>query len=112
MPTRPRHPCTWPGCPALVPPGQTRCPTHTRPERRRSPGATTARGYGTQHQAVRRELLPTAVGSRCTRCGAVIRTGEAIDLDHADDRRGYLGWAHRSCNRRAAGRRGGAARSR
>jgi hypothetical protein len=27
--------------------------------------------------------------------------GQALDLDHNDSRTGYLGLAHRSCNRRA-----------
>jgi hypothetical protein len=29
--------------------------------------------------------------------------GQALDLDHTDDRRGYKGFSHAECNRRAAG---------
>ena len=37
----------------------------------------------------------------CSRCGEPIQPGEEWDLDHRDDRRGYLGAAHSRCNRRA-----------
>jgi hypothetical protein len=32
--------------------------------------------------------------------------GQALDLDHADDGAGWLGFAHARCNRQAGGRRG------
>lgn len=63
--------------------------------------------YGGLHQALRKRMLPLAVGSACTRCGRVIAPGEAIDLDHADGRDdAWTGWAHASCNRRAGQLRG------
>jgi len=36
--------------------------------------------------------------------------GQPLDLDHADDRPGWLGFSHAKCNRQAGGRRGAAAR--
>jgi hypothetical protein len=65
------------------------------------PKGTIARGYGATHRTTRRALLPTAYGSPCTRCGRLILVGDAIDLDHTDDRTAYLGFAHATCNRSA-----------
>jgi hypothetical protein len=62
--------------------------------------------YGGSHQAVRRALLPYAVGAECARCGRPILSGEPVDLDHADDGAGYRGFAHQKCNRQAGGRLG------
>ncbi len=62
--------------------------------------------YDGLHRAIRRRLLAGAVGSRCVRCGAVILAGQAIDLDHTDDGRGWNGLAHAHCNRSAGGRKG------
>lgn len=67
--------------------------------------------YGAVHQALRRRMLPSAVGSPCVRCGDLIGPGEPIDLDHADDGSGrYLGFAHAHCNRAAGASRGNAMR--
>ena len=60
---------------------------------------------------MRRLLLPHAYGKACTRCGLIMYPGQALDLDHTDNRDGYLGFAHRSCNRRAGARKGNALRS-
>jgi hypothetical protein len=54
-----------------------------------------------------------ARGSDCQRAeqingvvvGGLIVPGEPWDLDHRDDRRGYLGPAHSSCNRSAGARK-------
>lgn len=69
-------------------------------------GSTTARGYGAQHQRLRKAMLHTAVGSACTRCGKPITSTNGIDLDHNDDGDGYLGFAHSSCNRSAGAIKG------
>jgi hypothetical protein len=63
-----------------------------------------ARGYTNAHAAKRRQLEPlVATGQvNCSRCGQLIEPGEAWHLDHRDDRRGYLGAAHATCNLRAA----------
>lgn len=68
--------------------------------------------YGSQHRAIRRRMLPFAVGQRCVRCGEPIREGQAIDLDHTDDGTGYLGFACASCNRSAGATAGNRARGR
>lgn len=62
---------------------------------------TAQRGYGNEHKRMRAALLPTMPGSPCTRCGVTLNEGDQVDLDHTDDRSGYNGWAHSSCNRRA-----------
>jgi hypothetical protein len=46
----------------------------------------------------------------CTRCGRLIVPGSRWDLDHTEDRSGYLGPAHHSCNRRAGAIKGNQAR--
>lgn len=63
--------------------------------------STNARGYGAPHQRARAALLPQAYGKTCARCGEPMLRGQLLDLDHTDDRTGYLGFSHRRCNRRA-----------
>lgn len=75
-----------------------------------NPGSTTARGYGTQHQALRRELAPkvAAGDAHCTEpichdpdgTGRWIAPGRPWDLAHNRDTGGYRGPAHQHCNRR------------
>jgi hypothetical protein len=62
--------------------------------------------YGGDHQALRRAAKPFAYGQPCSRCGQVMRPGQALDLDHRDDGTGWLGFAHARCNRQAGGRLG------
>jgi hypothetical protein len=59
--------------------------------------STTARGYGIAHQRRRKMLAPlVAAGlATCARCGNQILPGQQFDLDHTDDRSGYLGPSHR-----------------
>lgn len=67
---------------------------------------TTQRGYGSQHQALRRALLPRAYGTPCSRCGLPMLPGQELDLDHDDnDRSLYRGFSHSECNRQAGGRK-------
>ena len=56
-------------------------------------------GYGRRHRNIRAELLPHAWGKLCHFCGKPMMPGQALDLDHTDDRRSYRGMTHRSCNR-------------
>jgi hypothetical protein len=71
--------------------------------RRRRRRSTTERGLGSSHQRNRSRWARVVVGGAVarTRWGPSIARGEAWDLDHRDDRSGYLGPAHASCNRRA-----------
>jgi hypothetical protein len=74
-------------------------------KRARSAGPTAARGYGAEHQRIRRSLAGiVAMGEMtCARCGRRIRAGEPWDLGHVDgDRSRYAGPEHRRCNRATA----------
>ncbi|NNG20509.1 hypothetical protein HJ590_13220 [Naumannella sp. ID2617S] len=79
--------------------------------------STTARGYGTQHQAERRRwakrIKATGIPCTCTRdtcphhqgqCPTIIVDGMAWDLGHTDDRTAYTGPECVPCNRSAGGR--------
>ena len=68
---------------------------------------TTQRGYGATHKQTRRmwQRMIEAGEAYCARCSLPIVSGQPWDLDHSDDRLGYLGPSHRSCNVGAANRR-------
>jgi hypothetical protein len=63
-----------------------------------------ARGYTNAHVARRRQLEPLVATGQvaCSRCNQLIEPGQPWHLDHTDDRRGYLGPSHATCNLRAA----------
>jgi hypothetical protein len=72
------------------------------------PASTTARGYGAEHQALRKQWAPLVDAGQvtCWRCGNLIHPGQAWDLGHDDhDRGAYRGPEHQRCNR-ATNRRG------
>jgi hypothetical protein len=76
-------------------------------ERSRRRGSTTARGYGSAHQRLRKRLAPLVASGqvRCARCGGLIYPGTPWDLGHLGhigDRAGYNGAEHAVCNRGAA----------
>jgi hypothetical protein len=73
---------------------------------------TTARGYGNAHQQMRKRINAQVQRGLvcCTRCGRWIAPGTPWDLDHSDDRNGYRGASHATCNRSAGGRIGGRAK--
>lgn len=63
--------------------------------------STTERGYGADHQRIRRRALEELIeGTPCPRCQEPMTRDQALDLDHTDDRSGYLGLSHAACNRR------------
>ncbi len=81
-----------------------------------TPRSTTARGYGTAHQAERARWAPIveAGGAQCTApiCLEPDRTiapDDEWDLGHNDDRTGWRGPEHPRCNRAEGGRNGAAA---
>ena len=69
--------------------------------------STTARGYGTQHQKLRKRVALTVKAGTavCWRCGLPIHPWQAWDLGHSDDRTRWVGPEHSFCNRSAAGRK-------
>lgn len=71
-----------------------------------TPGNTTQRGYGYQHQQIREAVLDEAYGKPCHLCGQIMRPDQALHLDHDIDRRGYRGMTHADCNRRDGAKRG------
>lgn len=81
--------------------------------RGRAKDKTSARGYGNEHQKLRKRLTPAVRAGRvsCWRCGEVIVPdltipGEGWDLGHDDnDRSQYKGPEHAGCNRSTSGRR-------
>lgn len=67
---------------------------------------TSQRGYGRTHQQARQTALhhlQANDGLPCHHCRKPMwfAHAHALDLDHTDDRTGYRGLAHSSCNRRA-----------
>lgn len=74
---------------------------------RNARGNTTRRGYGSQHQALRRQLLDAfQPGQPCARCGQPIRAKADAQLGHDDhDRSRYRGLEHVACNEATSGRR-------
>jgi hypothetical protein len=77
------------------------------------PPGTTARGYGAEHQRERDRwrVVVERGDAVCVRCSTWIVPGSSWDLDHTDERDGYLGAAHASCNRSAGATRGNALRA-
>ena len=67
-------------------------------------GKTTQRGYGWAHQQLRKRWQRSVDAGvvNCAPCGFLIEPGESWHLDHTDDRQGYYGPAHWSCNVTAA----------
>jgi len=81
MPTKPKHPCNHPGCPALT--LERFCPDHKREHQRRfdaTRGNTTERGYGGCWQKIR--ALHLAAEPLCRECGKAGMVVAAEEVDH------------------------------
>jgi hypothetical protein len=69
--------------------------------------STAERGYGSKHQALRREiarLIDAGGWVVCAYCDERIEAGEPWDLGHTPgDRLTYVGPLHRACNRNTRG---------
>lgn len=102
--SRAKRVCTEPGCPVLVEGG--RCTPHTR-QRDQARGTKAERGYGAEHWRLRKAVAAEVAAGRavCARCGMRLSPSTPWHLDHTDDRRGYLGPSHTTCNLSAAGRK-------
>jgi hypothetical protein len=74
-----------------------------------------ARGYGSEHRRLRahwQQVIDAGEEVLCVRCyRPILPRLHAFDLDHTEDRLGWLGPAHRFCNRSHAARKGNALRA-
>lgn len=106
-----RYVCSRPGCPNVVTGKQAECPSCKAQRAAERPGRQ-ERGYDASHDAERLRWAPVVARGEvdCARCGKRIGRGEPWALDHRDDRAGYLGPSHRSCNDAAGARKGNAQR--
>jgi 5-methylcytosine-specific restriction enzyme A len=89
MPSKPRHPCRQPGCPALT--NDTYCPAHAREHQRTydaARGTAEARGYTARWRKRRRIFLAEhPLCEECRRAGKVVA---ASVVDHVVPHRGDL----------------------
>jgi hypothetical protein len=69
---------------------------------------TGQRGYGLRHKQERLKWTKRVNAGlvNCARCQEPIEAGSSWDLGHNDERTGWTGPEHASCNRRAGGSNG------
>lgn len=103
--------CAEPGCPHLVERGARdgRC-DDCRRAKDKARGTRQQRGYDRAHELEREAQLPDAYGKPCHLCGERMWPHQKLALDHTEDRTGYRGIAHASCNARDGAQRGNALR--
>lgn len=88
---------------------RTRCPECERAHWQRIDarrGTPAQRGYDSAHLRERTRWAPHVARGEvdCARCGQRIQPGQAWDLGHTEDRRGWSGPEHAVCNRAAGAR--------
>ena len=84
MPHKPKKPCTYPGCPALVENG-SRCEKHRRQEQRRQDeqrGTSTQRGYDSRWRKARKMYLAQHPLCMCKECATLPVPLPANVVDH------------------------------
>ena len=88
MPKMPRglHPCATPGCPELIPPATTRCPTCSQAKAKHYDSrreSQTVRGYSsTGHRRFRRRVLDS--DPLCVICGDVATVADHWPIDRRE----------------------------
>jgi len=84
MPTKPKHPCAWPGCPELVESVERYCEKHRKQEARRYEryrrDPATRRRYDRRWRKIRYEYMKAH--PLCERCLLEGRTVEAREVHH------------------------------
>jgi 5-methylcytosine-specific restriction enzyme A len=83
VPTRPKRPCNYPGCPELVEAGERYCPKHKKLiskqiDQRR--GSSTQRGYNARWQRARKVFLQK--NPLCVECLKEGNVTPATVVDH------------------------------
>lgn len=114
----PQRFCLCQGCPACAQPQRKpgahgavfnldatrtlKCPAcqQAATARRNARAPRAQRGYGTEHRKVREQLLARfQPGDPCALCGKPMTSSRDLDLAHNEDRSGWKGLSHATCNR-------------
>ena len=85
MPSRPKKPCTHPGCSALTDGGP--CQEHAR-KRERDRGSSAERGYDYRWQRYRKFFLSQAENALCAICLKSGRVTASAVVDHIKPHKG------------------------
>lgn len=80
MPTRPKKPCTQPGCAELS--TTSHCAHHTPKRKRDTRPTSKARGYGRRWERSRKDFLKQPENAICAMCLKSDRTTPAVLVDH------------------------------
>ena len=83
MAIAPQHPCSYPGCAAVVGGREGRCSSHAITERReieQHRGSAASRGYDSRWRAARKQYL--ALNPLCVMCLEIGRPRVATIVDH------------------------------